>query len=125
MHSIQPIVISRFLLNLRQIDRAAPQTGAETTNHIGDIDEVVFRTPTVMDSIIGNMGASMNDELFRDEVDEHQDEDHNEASNRRSRSRGSYSRTGSERVIEVCINFVVSPNSLRMLLQLITCAFVI
>ena len=63
--SLQPILISRFLLNLRQISTSSSQMVSSTRGGaIVSPTDIIFHVPTVMDSIMGNMGAPLDDSSF-------------------------------------------------------------
>lgn len=66
-HSLQPVLISRFFLNLRQSDSSPLQSELYTTHGTVNFIDATFRVPTAMDSIMGNMGAPVHDGLFEDD----------------------------------------------------------
>lgn len=68
LHSFTPILISRFLLNLRQVDRS-PNNSTLETRSAARSASVRFNIP---ESVIGNLGESLR-EYDDDVVDEADD----------------------------------------------------
>ncbi len=64
-HSLQPILISRFLLNLRQV--GASQDPQNTT--VSRFSIPALRVPTLASSAMGNMGEDL-DHGYTGDVDE-------------------------------------------------------
>ena len=62
---LQPsILMSRFIMNLRQLDRGTNVTIAVTTSKLSQVSDLDFGQAT---SIMGNMGAELDDGLDEDD----------------------------------------------------------
>ena len=104
-HSLEAILISRFLLNLRQLGPGTGQTPLHADGGAISSDGPVFRAQTVADTIMGNMGATVHDGFFEDDALEEPIGDEESAGDEGDRSS---SNRADEEIVEVRLVISIS-----------------